>query len=448
MSAIASDDEQWYFVPPHVCFSEYSLHSGLKKMQQKVLARSTQRFETASVELTSFHLDCFGITGTSVLENAGPDATFVFSVSFDIPPPEGLLLQGEFHSNFQDQVHLRHSASGAIMATLTVKAIWDLTPDHAATFYPTMLSSLVASSCQPRPVILAERQVPSIAPASTSKQQYANQECATTEHAFGLRRPKYDKDEDLFYRSLLSDLSAECPRDSSSSLSFSAPKDSRIKLTADDAAFYSTVITGAKFGSSAEEIKKPKATKPTVNFEGDDIIIIDGIRYDTWGNVIADKSDTTKPQVIQDKDEAVPAYVESVAKKKLPQLGPTMIAGSNVPAMLAPVAAIGNDHDECRYLEILNGNLIPETQDSRQVQDFTNMCPAKNIGVTGSHGSSKSIHGAISGLKSSVSSSVSSRHQKLQDPARNIQSKKSSPKCAAFLPLKSEDDFNDAWDAL
>jgi hypothetical protein len=447
MSAIASNDEEWYFVPSQICFSEYALHAGQKQIQQKVLARSRQHFQTASVELTSFHLDCFGINGTCAFENAGPDSTFVFSVSFDIPPPQGLLLQGEFRSNFQDQVHIRHSGSGSIMATLIVKAIWDLTPDHVAVFYPSVLSSSVAPSCLPRCDETALLQQQATA-------DHLTRQSVTTDHADSSTRPKYDEAEDSFYRSLLAGKAAHVPGDTSLSKSISAPKDTRIKLTADDAAFYSTVIAGVNAAPAFGEIKKPKPTKAVVNFEGDDFIIIDGVKYDTWGNVISDITDS-KPQVVPNALENPPACDLLDAKKKLPQLGPTVVRGSNVLAMSAPQAMSasqacrGGEHDGNRYLEILNGNLVPETRDTGEARESTSKRPVKKTGGTGCQGSSLLGQSAAAGTKSAVSASISSHHQKLQaSSVLKSQAKTSAPKSAVFSPLKSEDEFNDAWDAL
>ena len=445
MSAIASNDEQWYFVPSQICFKEYALQSGQKKIQQKVLARSRHHFQTASVELTSFYLDCFGISGTCVFENAGPDSTFVFSVSFDVPPPEGLLLQGEFRSNFQDQVHIRHSDSGAIMATLIVKAIWDLTPDHIAVFFPPMLSSPVASaSCQLHSVDTVVLQ--QVIAASNSAQH-----SATPDHVDLLRRPKYDDSEDLFYRSLLAGKAAEARIDNSASASISAPKDSRVKLSADDTAFYSTVIASGKAAPVCGEVDKPNPTKAVVNFEGDDIIIIEGIKYDTWGNLISDT--TQRKHIFQDAVEGQPIRDALDVRKKLPQLGPTVIRGSNVLA-LAPQADHGDRHDGNRYLEILNGNLVPETQEASLAHDSNSKRSGNKVGGTGtqgsskpSQGSSKPNHGVI-GTKVAVSTLLSG-HQKLQaSSSQKIQVKKGLVKSATISALKTDDDFNDAWDAL
>jgi hypothetical protein len=408
-----------------------------KKMQQKVLARSRQHFQTASVELTSFSLDCFGISGTCVFENAGPDSTFVFSVSFDVPPPEGLLLQGEFRSNFQDQVHIRHSDSGAIMATLIVKAIWDLTPDHIAVFFPPVLSSPVASaSCQLHSVdtVVLQQGIAASKPTQHS---------ATTDHVELLRRPKYDDSEDLFYRSLLAGEAAEARIDKSASASISAPKDSRVKLSADDTAFYSTVIASGQAAPVCGEVNKPKPTKAVVNFEGDDIIIIEGIKYDTWGNLISDT--TESKHIFQDVVERQPVRDALDVRKKLPHLGPTVIRGSNVLA-LAPQADHGGRHDGNRYLEILNGNLVPETQEASLAHDSNCKRSGNKVGGTGTQGSSKPSHGVI-GTKVAVSSLLSG-HQKQASSAQKIQVKKGLVKSATISALKTDDDFNDAWDAL
>ncbi len=417
-------------------------------MQQKVLARSRQHFQTASVELTSFHLNCFGISGTCVLESAGPDSTFVFSVLFDIPSPEGLLLEGEFRSNFQDQVHLRHSDSGAIMATLIVKAIWDLTPDNVAVFYPSALPSPVASSCHPPPADTAALQQRIIAGPSSQHSATARH-VETADHVDGLRRPKYDAVEDSFYRSLLVGKEIEARSVISAlSTSISAPKDPRIKLSADDTAFYSNVMAGVKAAPGLGEVKKPKPSKSVVNFEGEDIIIIDGMKYDTWGNVISDVTDS-KPQLVQDVIEVLPACDELDAKKKLPKLGPTVIRGSNVPAMTATQAYSGGEHDGNRYLDILNGNLVPETHDTGKARDCAIKGPGKRTGNTGFKSSSVPGHGVAVGTKSAVSTSLSSHHQKLQVssvPKSDV--KKCALKSATFSPLKTEDEFNDAWDAL
>jgi hypothetical protein len=440
MSAIASDEEQWYFVPPQICFSEYAMHYSKKGLSQKVLARSTQHFQAASVELSSFCVPCFGISGTSVLENAGPDATFLFTVTFDIPPKEGLFLQGEFHSNFQDQVHIRHSVSGAIMASLTVKAIWDLTPLHSAVFFPLTLSSPTASSCQTAFIDQTAMRLPVIAGCS-------KQLTGTTDRS-GLSRPKYEEAEDSFYRSLLAGKSlAEAASADTSSTSMSAPKDSRIKLSAEEAAFYSQVIAGVKVSPCVEDVKKPKTVKTVVNFDGDDIIIIDGIKYDTWGNIIPETTGN-RSQHIQDEVEIQPANDVLAAKKKLPQLGPTILRGSNVPA-IAAAAMAGTEHDGNRYLHILEGHLIPEMQDTDQLRECTSKRPVgKKIGGAGSQVSSLPSHGAKVGTRSVVSTSLSSNHQKLQ--AVNAQKSK---KCTLEVttsssPLKTEDEFNDAWDAL
>ncbi len=423
-------------------------------MQQKVLARSRQHFQTASVELTSFHLNCFGISGTCVLESAGPDSTFVFSVLFDIPSPEGLLLEGEFRSNFQDHLQIRHCDSGAIMATLIVKAIWDLTPDHVAVFYPSVLPSAVASSCHTPPVVSAALQQRITAGPSTQHSATARH-VGTSDHVDGLRRPKYDAAEDSFYRSLLVGKETEARSDISSlSTSISAPKDPRIKLSADDTAFYSCVMAGVKAAPGLGEVKKPKPTKSVVNFEGEDIIIIDGMKYDTWGNVISDMTDS-KPQIVQDAIEVLPACDELDAKKKLPKLGPTVIRGSNVLAMTATQASSGGnggEHDGNRYLEILNGNLVPETQDTGKARDGASKGPGKRFGGTGPKGSSVPGHGVAVGTKSAVSTSLSSHYQKLQvftvSHVSKSEVKKGAVKSSTISPLKTEDEFNDAWDAL
>jgi hypothetical protein len=438
MSAIASNDEQWYFVPPQICFHEYALHAGQKTLRQKVLARSTQHFQTASVELTSFSLDCFGIIGISVLENAGPDSTFVFSVSFDISPPEGLLLQGEYHSNFQDQLHIRHSVSGAILATLIVKAIWDLTPDNVAVFYPSMLPP-VSSSCTLHSLETAALQPRAL--AGSSKQHYTY---ASTKYADDLRRPMYDEAEDSFYRSLLA--GSVAPRDT---LTISAPKDCRIQLSVDDAAFYSGVIAGVKAAPGAEYTKKATTTKSVVNFEGEEIIIIDGIKYDTWGNMIANVTDST-PLLKQDAVEELAACDALSAKKKLPQLGPTTIRGSNVHAMSSQ-AIPGGEHGGNRYLEILEGKLIPETHNASQMRSSTIKRPGKVNGGTVLQGSGVPTPSqvAASGAKSAVLSTFPSHHQRTQSSKiLEKQSKKCPSQFASFSPVKTEDQLNDAWDAL
>jgi hypothetical protein len=445
MSAIASNDEQWYFVPPQICFSEYAMRYGQKKMSQKVLARSTQHFQTSSVELSSFLLPCFGISGTSVLENAGPDSTFLFTVTFDIPPPEGLMLKGEFHSNFQDQVHLRHSVSGAIMASLIVKAIWDLTPQHSAMFYPLMLSSPTASSCQTDSIDQSAMRLPVVSGCSKHLP-------ATTAHstAAGPNRPKYDEAEDSFYRSLLAGKAAgeAASADTSSSASMSAPKDSRIKLSAEDAAFYSQVIAGVKASPCVEEGKMHKPVKPVVHLDGDDSIIIDGIKYDSWGNIISEITDNQQ-QNIQDAVKVRPANDFLAAKKKLPQLGPTILRGSNVPALTAAAVIAGTEHDGNRYLHILEGTLIPDIQGSDQLLcESISKRPGKKIGAR-SQVSSLSSHGAKVGTKAVASTSLASNHQKLQAFSVDAQkTKKSTPVCTTLSPLKTEDELNDAWDAL
>jgi hypothetical protein len=441
MSAIASVDEQWYFLPPQICFHEYALCAGQKSLHQKVLARSTQQFQTASVELTSFSLDCFGIIGTSVLENAGPDSTFVFSVSFDIPPPEGLLLLGEYHSNLQDQLHIRHSVSGEILATLVVKAIWDLTPDTIAAFYPPTLPP-VPSSCAQVPHKTAAP--PPRVRAGTSKQ---NSLSASTSYADDLRRPVYDEAEDSFYRSLLAGAVAQIDKPISTSIS--APKDCRIQLSADDAAFYSSVIAGVTAAPGVENAKKANATKtnPSVHFEGDDIIVIDGIKYDTWGNMIASGPETSVP-LKQDPVEELVTCDMLAAKKKLPQLGPTTIRGSNVPVMTSQVIPAG-ERDDYRYLEILEGNIIPETQNASELRASTVKRPGKfNVGAV-CHGSVAPSQVATSGAKSAGSTTFPRHQQKPQSSSVLAKlSKKEASQCAVSSPVKSEDQLNDAWDAL
>ncbi len=436
MSAIASKDERWYFVPPQICFREYALHASQKKLHQKVLARSRQHFQTASVELTAFSLDCFSISGSSCLKNAGPDSTFVFTVSFDIPPPEGLLLESEFHSNFQDQVHIRDSVSGAIFATLVVKAIWDLTSDNIAVFHPSMLPS-VSSSPPPHFVDTAALQPRTL--AGTSKQL-----SSAIDHVDGLLRPKYDEAEDSFYRSLLAGSAATFPRDTPVSTRISAPKDSRIQLSIDDAAFYSSVIAGRKEVPGIEDIKQQKPTKSVVHFEGDEIIIIDGIKYDTWGNMISSMTDCNQ-QLIQDAVEVLAFHEALTAKKKLPHLGPTTVRGSNVPAKKTPQAISGDN----RYLEILDGNVIPETQNACQVRGRSIKQPGKVIGGSISQVSVFPSHVAVACTNSAIVSTVSSHYQRpILPSAQKKQSKKCAPQLATFSPVKTEDQLSDAWDAL
>lgn len=410
-------------------------------MHQKILARSRSEFQSARVELTPFVLGCFSINGTCDLDNAGPDATFVFTVSFEIPPPEGLLLQGEYHSNFEDEIHIRHAASGTILATLNVKAIWDLTPDHLAVFFRSMPLPMNVSHCQ-SPSVLTK----AIERISISDKSKLHPAAADTSDVS--RRPQYDEVEHAFYQSLLTKMAARGSNDALPSECISAPKNYHAKISADDTVIYSNSISSVKSASGCEEAKQPKLTKATVQFEGDCIIVIDGIKYDTWGNIISDAVENNKSQRVQNSASELPSCDTLLAKKKLPHLGATTIRGSNVPSVAASATTPCNEHETHRYLDILDGNLVPEIHDKFQVPDCARARRGSTNLSSGSQSSSMHNHGIKPGIKSGTTSSLS-HHTKLHAfSAPKCRSQISASLNASISTLKSEDEFNDAWDSL